>query len=540
MRLTSWFRLFRIYGTLIRYVFNPTVLKNQGKSYWLSHINVFKSHLYKKCSRGELLCLALESLGPVFVKFGQLISIREDLFPQDITKPLSKLQDNVKPFDSKIAIDLIEKAIGETIESAFASFEKNPLASASIAQVHGAVLHNGDSVVVKVLRPNIQSIIKRDIALLYKASVLINYIWRQAYRLRLKELVAEFEATILDELDLMREAANAQQLRRNFENNNKLFVPKIHWPLTRSTVMVQERINGVSIGDVELLKLKHVNMKLLAENGVEIFFTQVFRDSFFHADMHPGNLFVDITNPDQPIYAGVDFGIMGSLSPLDQRYLAENLLAFFKRDYRRVAVLHIDSGWVSSDTRVDHFEGAIRAVCEPIFEKPLHEISFGRILLRLFQVVERFDMYVQPQLMLLQKTLFNIEALGRSIYPDLDLWRTAQPFLERFVREQNGMPALARTIWQEFPQTAEQMIHMPDLMYRFLSQAKDLSKNKADLKLPKKSSNGSFLMILVGLLLIGLPWLLSHTHYFSWPVISWLSGSCVLVFGLYYHRRRLS
>lgn len=538
MRFSSWLRLFRIYGTLIRYVVNPTVLKGQKGLYWLGKINIFKSGLYKTHNRGDLLCLTMESLGPVFVKFGQLISIREDLFPQDVIKSLSKLQDNVKPFDAQVAVSMIEKAIDQSIDSAFISFDQKPLASASIAQVHAAILHHGESVVVKVLRPNIRSIIKRDVQLLYKAASLINFSWEQAYRLRLKELVSEFEATILDELDLMREAANAQQLRRNFENNDKLMVPKIYWSLTRSTVMVQERVNGVSIADLSMLRAKQVNMKVLAENGVEIFFTQVFRDSFFHADMHPGNLFVDISDPNQPKYVGVDFGIMGSLSPSDQRYLAENLLAFFKRDYRRVAILHIESGWVSPDTRVDHFEGAIRAVCEPIFEKPLQEISFGRILLRLFQVVERFDMYVQPQLMLLQKTLFNIEALGRSIYPDLDLWSTAQPFLERFVREQNGLPALAKTMWQDFPQTAEQLIKMPDLMYRFLHHAKVVSTNN-DVPAPLiKKTRGSFMWVASGLLLLGLPWIVSHVHYSSWHMLSWMSGLVMLGLGVWIRSKK--
>ncbi len=353
----------------------------------------------------------------------------------------------------------------------FDRFEAEPFASASIAQVHGAHLKDGRDVIVKVLRPDIETVIRRDVGLLYTIAGLAERYWSEGRRLRPRDVVAEFEKTIFDELDLQREAANASQLRRNFAGSTLLYVPEIDWPLSRRNVMVQERISGMPISDIAALRSAGTDMKKLAEMGVEIFFTQVFRDSFFHADMHPGNIFVDCKDPRRPRYMAVDFGIMGTLTPTDQRYLAENFLAFFRRDYRRVAELHVESGWVPASTRVDEFESAIRTVCEPIFERPLKDISFGHLLLRLFQTARRFNMEVQPQLVLLQKTLLNIEGLGRQLYPDLDLWQTAKPFLERWMSEQVGVRAFFKSLRTNLPLISERLPELPMLLYTALENS---------------------------------------------------------------------
>jgi ubiquinone biosynthesis protein len=377
---------------------------------------------------------ALEDLGPIFVKFGQILSTRKDLLPDDIASELTRLQDRVPPFPGALARQVVERAYGCPLEQVFQRFEETPLASASIAQVHTATLMDGTDVVVKVVRPGIEKVIRRDVSLLLYIAELAERYWREGRRLRPCEVVAEFQKTLYDELDLLREAANASQLRRNFSTSMLLYVPEVYWPHCQRNVMVMERIYGTPIGNIEELRRQGVDFKQLAERGVEIFFTQVFRDNFFHADMHPGNIFVGADHR----YIAVDFGIMGTLSPVDQHYLAENFLAFFHRDYRRVAELHVESEWVPAGTRVDEFEAAIRTVCEPIFERPLKDISFGHLLLRLFQTARRFNMEVQPQLVLLQKTLLNIEGLGRQLYPELDLWQTAKPFLERWMSEQVG------------------------------------------------------------------------------------------------------
>jgi len=416
---------------------------------------------------------ALEDLGPIFIKFGQMLSTRRDLLPDDIADELQRLQDNVPPFPGKQAREIIEKAFGKTVEDLFETFDEQPLASASIAQVHAAVLKTGDDVIVKVLRPDVLPVIKRDISLLYIIAELAARYSSQLRRLRPVEVVAEYEKTIIDELDLLREAANASQLRRNFEGSKDLYVPEIHWDFVRKNVLVMERIYGTPIRNIEALKEQHTDMERLAAMGVEIFFTQVFSHNFFHADMHPGNIFVDTSNPKQPKYIAVDFGIIGTLSQTDKRYLAENFLAFFQRDYNKVAKLHVESGWVPSHTRVDEFESAIRSVCEPIFEKPLKEISFGQLLLRLFQTARRFNMEVQPQLVLLQKTLLNIEGLGRQLYPELDLWKTAKPFLERWMEEQVGKRALLRNIKENLPYFIEKMPEMPALLYKSLKTYTD-------------------------------------------------------------------
>ncbi len=410
---------------------------------------------------------ALEDLGPIFIKFGQILSTRRDLLPADIADELAKLQDAVPPFSGQQARRIIEQAFGYPIEDVLDSFDETPLASASIAQVHTATLKNGKQVVVKVLRPDIERIIRRDVGLLYIIAGLADRYWKDGRRLRPVEVVRDYEKTILDELDLQREAANAAQLRRNWEGSDILFVPEIYWDYTRHNVLVMERIHGIPVGNIAALKAAGISMEQLGIQGVEIFFTQVFRDNFFHADMHPGNIFVEPGGR----YIAVDFGIVGSLTTEDQRYLAENLLAFFNRDYYRVAELHVESGWVPAGTRVEEFESAIRSVCEPIFNKPLREISFGHFLLNLFQTARRFDMEVQPQLVLLQKTLLYIEGLGRQLYPELDLWATAKPFLERWMKEQVGPKAFTRKLKKNLPIMTEYAADMPILLHKVLLDA---------------------------------------------------------------------
>ena len=421
----------------------------------------------KRGPRGVRIRKTLEELGPIYVKFGQILSTRQDLLPDDIAEELERLQDRVPAFPGSQARELIETAYGKPIDSVFRNFQEVPLAAASIAQVHTAELLDGTEVVIKVLRPKIRQYITRDINLLHTVARLAERYWKPGYRLHPREVVAEFEKVLYDELDLLREAANASQLRRNFSDTDVLYVPEVYWPHCRQNIMVMERIHGIQISDVDALRANGIDLKTLSERGVEIFFTQVFRHNFFHADMHPGNLFVGHDGR----YMAVDFGIMGTLNPVDQRYLAENFMAFFNRDYRRVAELHVESEWVPSGTRVDEFESAIRTVCEPIFEKPLKEISFGNVLLRLFQTARRFDMEVQPQLVLLQKTLLNIEGLGRRLYPDLDLWKTAKPFLERTMKEQLGPRSLLRNMKESVPAWSNTLPEMPILAHRFLEQA---------------------------------------------------------------------
>jgi ubiquinone biosynthesis protein len=458
--LTNLFRIFQISFILARYKFN------------------------KKLPRGVRLRLALEVLGPIFVKFGQALSTRPDLLPEDIALELARLQDRVPPFPTEIAQQMLEEIYQQPLLNVFAEFDLVPLASASIAQVYAARLKDGKAAIVKILRPHVKKRIQRDVALLYLLASLAERLVSDAKRLRPREVVAEFERSLIDELDLLREAASASQLRRNFLNSYLLYIPEVYWAYTHQNVLVMERINGIPVSDIATLKQVGVDLKLLAERGVEIFFTQVFRDCFFHADMHPGNIFVSRINPQNPQYLGVDFGIMGTLSPTDQRYLAENLLAFFNRDYKRVAELHVESGWVPSATRVDEFEAAIRTVCEPIFERPLKDISFGQLLLRLFQTARRFNMEVQPQLVLLQKTLFNVEGLGRQLYPDLDLWNTAKPFLERWVKQQVGPRAMLRKLRERLPYWIEKFPDLPELFYQTLIEIRDSKRRerKEDLR----------------------------------------------------------
>ena len=483
--------------------------------------------------RGVRIRRALEELGPIYVKFGQILSTRRDLLPDDIALELAHLQDDVPPFPGSQARAAIEAALGAPVAEIFLQFDETPLASASIAQVHAAQLKDGTAVVIKVLRPNIRQQITRDVNLLYTIARLAERYWQHGRRLRPRDVIAEFEKILYDELDLLREAANASQLRRNFSGTDLLYVPEVYWPWCRPDVMVMERIYGIQVSDIDELRAQHIDLKTLSERGVEIFFTQVFRHNFFHADMHPGNIFVGSDGR----YMAVDFGIMGTLNPVDQRYLAENFLAFFNRDYRRVAELHVESEWVPEGTRVDEFEAAIRTVCEPIFEKPLNEISFGNVLLRLFQTARRFNMEVQPQLVLLQKTLLNIEGLGRQLYPELDLWKTAKPFLERTMSEQLGARSFLRNLKESIPAWSDTLPDMPLLSHRFLEQAttgklqvqwtsRDLKRLRLEMRRANRRSSNAIIgtgLIVTAAIIYGLdgsaPFMVMGA-----PLLSWLCG----------------
>lgn len=459
---------------------------------FIVYLNPWNWFRKNRLSRGEALRKSLEQLGPIFIKFGQALSTRPDILPPDIAVELSKLQDQVPPFSSKEALAIIMASYGKPAEELFAEFDSTALASASMAQVHAARLKSGEEVVVKILRPNMRPTIEQDLSIMHSIASLAERYWPEAKRLKPKEIVKEFEHTLLDELDLLREAANATQLRRNFDRSPLLYIPEIYWDYCHKNAIVMERIHGIPVSDVSALKEQGVDIKKLAERGVEIFFTQVFRDCFFHADMHPGNIFVSYENPKNPQYICIDFGIIGTLNDNDKRYLAENLYAFFKRDYRRVAQLHVESGWVARDTRVDEFESAIRTVCEPIFEKPLKDISFAQVVLRLIQVARRFHMEVQPQLVLLQKTLLAIEGLGRQLYPELDLWATAQPFLEKWLREQIGPKAIIRQLKQNLPFFTEQLPHLPRLLFDLVELKKEqLIIEKEMRKTPQMRSHSS-------------------------------------------------
>lgn len=415
---------------------------------------------------------SLESLGPIFIKFGQLLSTRRDLMPADIADELSKLQDQVPPFPHDQAVALIEAALKGPVSETFSKFDSQPLASASVAQVYGATLHDGSNVVVKVIRPGIDKVIRDDLALLYLLARLIHRYHPDGRRLHAGEVVKDYETVVFDELDLMREAGNTAQLRRNFADSDLLYVPAVHWDYTRRNVFVMERIHGIPVSDVAALKAAGTDLKELAERGLKIFFTQVFRDSFFHADMHPGNIFVSVEDPSKPRYIGIDCAIMGSLSDFDQYYLARNLLAIFNRQYRQVAELHVECGWVPTGTRVHEFEAAIRTVCEPIFERPLGEISFGQLLLHLFQTARRFDMEVQTSLVLLQKTLLHIEGLGRQLYPELDIWANAKPFLEDWLAQRYSPGGLAEKLGRMAPSLLESLPQGPQTLLNLLQDLK--------------------------------------------------------------------
>lgn len=424
-------------------------------------------------ARGVRLRETLEDLGPVYIKFGQMLSTRRDLLPNDIAEELAKLQDDVPPFDQARAVAIIEQSLGKPVDELFLGFSAEPLASASIAQVHAARLPGGEDVVVKVVRPDIEHVIEQDLALLL---VLANWVQRyipDGKRLRPVEVVEDYRHTIIDELDMQREAANTSLLRRNFLNSGLLYIPEVYWDYTRRNVLVMERIDGIPVSDVDAIRAQGTDMKALAERGVEIFFTQVFRDNFFHADMHPGNIFISRKTPQKPQYIGIDCAIMGSLSDFDRYYLARNLLAMFNRNYRQIAQLHVECGWVPANTRVQDFEAAMRSTCEPVFEKPLGEISFGQLLLYLFQTARRFDMEIQPSLVLLQKTMLAIEGLGRDLYPDLDLWKTAKPYLDNWMKERYAPTGLVQQLRQHAPQWLEQLPQLPELVMENLHKGSE-------------------------------------------------------------------
>jgi ubiquinone biosynthesis protein len=492
MRLRVLSRLLQIQRVLVRHGLDEVILATHlfrplRFAFYLSPATWF--HRKRAGTRAERLRLALEELGPIFMKFGQMLSTRRDLLPRDIADELEKLQDRVPPFPSEQAKQLVTNAYGRPIEEVFARFDETPLAAATIAQVHGAQLKDGKEVVVKVVRPGIRAQIERDIEVMYALAELADRYWSEAHRLRPTEVVREYEKTIIDELDLMREAANASQLRRNFAGSDLLYVPEVYWDYCRKSVMVMERIHGVLINDIDELQRRGANIQRLAENGVEIFFTQAFRHNFFHADMHPGNIFVMLDDPQRPRYAAVDFGIVGSLDPRDQHYLAENFAAFFDRDYRRIARLHIDAGWIPSHVRVDELEAAVRTVCEPIANKPLREISFGQVLISLFEAAQRFDAQMQPQLMLIQKTLLQIEGVGRQLYPDLDLWKTAQPLLHQWSRERWAPRSLLKEAREQIPDFVQALTKVPPLVEQMIQRASD-----GRLKLQVESSNLDELM----------------------------------------------
>jgi ubiquinone biosynthesis protein len=484
-------------------------------------------------TRGARLRLALEELGPVFVKFGQALSTRRDLLPVDIADELAQLQDRVPPFAGEIAVAMLEKTYGRPLTEVFSRFETTPLAAASIAQVHAATLNEGGDVVVKVLRPGMREVIDLDLEVLEALADLADRYWIEARPVRPVEVVREYRKTILDELDLMREAGNAAQLKRNFAGSSLLYVPAVHWDYCRINVMVMERIHGIIVSQVDELRARGADIAKLAENGVEIFFTQVFRHNFFHADMHPGNIFVQVDDPKNPRYAAVDFGIVGTLQPRDQHYLAENFLAFFNRDYARIARLHIESGWVPRGTRVDELESAVRTVCEPIFNKPLKEISFAQVLLRLFETARRFDMQVQPQLILLQKTLFNIEGLGRQLYPELDLWKTAQPVLADWMRERISPRTIAKEIRRHWPDALLTLRQVPGLLQDAVrdagaESAEALSLNALRVQMQRMARRREVLAAAAVLWLSGMLWLALAARL---PWVGWLQigGAGVLL-----------
>ncbi|MBC6905858.1 ubiquinone biosynthesis regulatory protein kinase UbiB [Saccharophagus sp. K07] len=480
--MTHFRRLLTILATFGRYRIDellPIHARPRALS-WL--MRPFRRTEKTELSRGQRLRMALEDLGPIFIKFGQLLSTRPDLLPPDIVEELNKLQDRVQPFPGSQFQAMVEQALGQPVDVAFARFDLEPLASASIAQVHAACLKDGTEVVVKAVRPGIENVIEQDVALMAWLAKLIERYSLDGQRLRPVQVVDEYRQTIFDELDLMREAANAAQLRRNFETSPLLYVPRIYWEYCRRRVLVMERIYGAQVTDLETLHKHGVDIKRLAERGVEIFFTQVFEHNFFHADMHPGNVYVSLEDPDNPSYIALDMAIIGSLSREDQFYLARNLLAMFRRDYRQVAELHVLSGWVPKDTPIGAFEAAIRTVCEPIFAKPIKDISFGDALITLFQTARRFDMPVQPQLVLLQKTLVNIEGLGRQLYPELDLWETAHPFLERWLKRRFHPKTLFHELRRQAPEWMEKFPEVPHLVFDTLHKINELGETAPELR----------------------------------------------------------
>ena len=498
------FRLVKIISVSLKYGLDQMILSNEptGRLAWLSR---YRRRFDEPA--GARLRQALESLGPIFVKFGQMLSTRRDLLPPAIAEELARLQDRVPPFPTEEALAQLHAAYGKPVDEVFARFDRQPVASASIAQVHFAQLPDGTEVAVKILRPGIAPVITHDLALLDAAATVLEKVWPEGRRLKPREVVAEFSKYLRDELDLMREAANCSQLRRNFKDSELLVVPEVHWDWCATNVMVMERMKGIPISQLDKLRADGIDLKALSRAGVEIFFTQVFRDGFFHADMHPGNIFVAIDEANRGKYIALDFGIVGTLTDVDKNYLAQNFLAFFRRDYKRVAMAHIEAGWAPADTRVDEFEAAIRAVCEPIFDRPISEISFGRVLLRLFQTSRRFNVEIQPQLFMLQKTLLNIEGLGRQLDPNLDLWKTAKPFLERWMSEQLGPRAFLRNLRNEAPNWARIVPQFPRLLHQALTRepAAELAPVLAELVRAQRQQNrwlGAIAVLLAALLVV--------------------------------------
>lgn len=460
------FRLLKIFSVIFRFGLDEFLLGEKPVHGWRRIVAALLSWRRFKVPRAVRLRQALEALGPIFVKFGQTLSTRRDLLPPDIADELAKLQDQVPPFASETVLATLERVYRKPLAEVFREFDPQPVASASVAQVHIGMLPDGTEVAIKILRPDIGHVIENDLALMNLGAGLIETLWTEGKRLKPREIVAEFSKHLHEELDLMTEAASASQLRRNFATSPLLLVPEVYWDYCSTSVMVMQRMHGTPVSRIAELKQRGVDLRKLAQAGVEIFFTQVFRDGFFHADMHPGNIFVT----DAGEYIALDFGIMGTLTETDRSYLAQNFLAFFRRDYRRVAEAHVESGWAPAHTRIDEFESAVRSVCEPIFDRPLSQISFGKLLVRLFQTSRRFNVEVQPQLMLLQKTLLNIEGLGRELDPDLDLWATAKPFLERWMSEQIGWRGVMRQLEHEAPRWGAMLPQLPRLLHHRLAR----------------------------------------------------------------------
>jgi ubiquinone biosynthesis protein len=494
------FRLIKIVFVVLRFGLDEFLLAHERVRWMRVPLNILLFLRNTDKPRAVRLRLALEALGPIFVKFGQMLSTRRDLIPADIADELAKLQDQVPPFPSAQAVAVLEAAYGKPLREVFQNFNETPVASASVAQVHFAVMPDGREVAVKILRPGITDIIAHDVALLKVAADLIEWLWADGRRLKPREVINEFEKHLEDELDLMREAANGSLLRRNFASSPLLRVPEMYWDYCSTQVMVMERMHGIPISQMDAIRASGVDISKLAANGVEIFYTQVFRDGFFHADMHPGN--VQVASNGQ--YIALDFGIMGTLTDTDKRYLAQNFIAFFRRDYKRVAEVHIESGWAPADTRVDELESAIRAVCEPIFDKPLREVSFGRVLLRLFQTSRRFGIEVQPQLVLLQKTLLNVEGLGLQLDPELDLWKTAKPWLERWMSEQIGWRGFVKSLRTEAPNYAVLLPQLPRLLHRYLTDGTIDRNGELLHKILKQHKRYNALLTLINIMLLGL------------------------------------
>ena len=530
-RLSILKRAYTINRVMVRYGLDEFLAPTPLSKYtWFFKLLALTGSKRSELERGERLNLALTELGPIFVKLGQMLSTRRDLLDENLAKSLAKLQDDVEPFCGKLAVTTVEQQIGKPIDDIFTSFDSTPLASASVAQVHSAQLLTGEEVVVKVIRPGIKRQIIADLELLEVLAEWFETSSEIGKRIHPMQIVRDYRHSLFNELDLRIEAANSTQLKRNFENSELLYVPEIYWQECRKRVMVQEKVYGVPIGEVSRLIEMGVDMKKLAHRGVEIFFTQVFRDSYFHADMHPGNIFVNCEDPNNPSYIAIDCGIMGTLNESDKRYLAQNFVAFFNRDYRQIAELHIQSGWIAPNTSVEEFELAIRTACEPIFGKSLEEISFGHFLVQLFQTARRFEMEVQPQLILLQKTLLYIEGLGRQLYPKLDLWETAQPFLKKWLADTYGPQAAFAKIKQKAPRWLEELPDMPEKISNFLSISNSQSGQQAQLIESIDSLKSSQVKSTkqVRWALLGLAFMLaSLTSSPEWLTGEWIKGALV-------------